>query len=99
MITNFVSISIRPIKVDLPKFEALKFPVEAGNDQSENGGIFDKKVSIFARKAGYHYGWDWGPRIVTSGIWRPVYLVGWNDARIDNIFYDQTKRNRQTCRY
>ncbi|WP_289004790.1 glycoside hydrolase family 2 protein [Parabacteroides sp.] len=79
-----------PIKVDLPKFEALKFPVEAGNDQSENGGIFDKKVSIFARKAGYHYGWDWGPRIVTSGIWRPVYLVGWNDARIDNIFYDQT---------
>ncbi|WP_102408626.1 beta-mannosidase [Parabacteroides bouchesdurhonensis] len=80
-----------PIKVDLPKFDALKFPVEAGNDQSENGGIFDKKVSIFARKAGYHYGWDWGPRIVTSGIWRPVYLIGWNDAIIDNIFYEQTK--------
>jgi len=78
-----------PIKVDIPKFDALKYPLEAGNDQSENGGVFNKKVSVFARKAGYHYGWDWGPRIVTSGIWRPVYLVGWNNARIDNVHYIQ----------
>lgn len=78
-----------PIKVDMPKFDALPYPLEAGNDQSENGGMFDKKVSVFARKAGYHYGWDWGPRIVTSGIWRPVYLVGWNKARINNIHYIQ----------
>lgn len=49
-----------PIKVDLPKFESLPFQYEAGNDQSQNGGIFDKRVSVFARKAGYHYGWDWG---------------------------------------
>ena len=42
------------------------------------------------KKAGYHYGWDWGPRIVTSGIWKPVYLVGWNDAKIDNIHYIQS---------
>lgn len=80
-----------PIKVDMPKFDALRHPLEAGNDQSENGGIFDKKVSVFARKAGYHYGWDWGPRIVTSGIWRPVFLIGWNDARIDHIQYIQEK--------
>lgn len=79
-----------PIKVDLPKVDQLPYPVENGNDQSENGGLLDKKVSVFARKAGYHYGWDWGPRIVTSGIWRPIYLIGWNDARIDNIFYEQT---------
>lgn len=78
-----------PIKVDIPKFDALHYPLEAGNDQSENGGVFDKKVSVFARKAGYHYGWDWGPRIVTSGIWRPVYVVGWNNARIQNIHYIQ----------
>jgi len=23
----------------------------------------------------YHYGWDWGPRLVTSGIWKPVRWV------------------------
>lgn len=82
-----------PIKMDIPKFDAMKYPVEAGNDQSENGGVFDKKVSVFARKAGYHYGWDWGPRIVTSGIWRPIYLIGWNDARIENVQYIQEKVN------
>ncbi len=28
----------------------------------------------FTRKAAYHYGWDWSPRFVTCGIWRPAYL-------------------------
>ena len=79
-----------PIKVDLPKYKDIPYPIEAGNDQSENGGIFDNKLSVLVRKAGYHYGWDWGPRIVTSGIWKPVYLVGWNDAKIDNIHYIQS---------
>ncbi|MDR1937674.1 MAG: glycoside hydrolase family 2 protein [Tannerellaceae bacterium] len=78
-----------PVKEDLPKFDAIHYPIEAGNDQSENGGILDKKLSVFARKAGYHYGWDWGPRLVTSGVWRPAYLVAWNDARIENIHYLQ----------
>ncbi|MDR1258612.1 MAG: glycoside hydrolase family 2 protein [Tannerellaceae bacterium] len=78
-----------PVKEDMPKFDAIHYPIEAGNDQSENGGVLDKKLSVFARKAGYHYGWDWGPRLVTSGIWRPVYLVAWNDARIDDVHYIQ----------
>ena len=75
-----------PIKVDLPKFDALSYRHEAGNDQSQNGGIMDKQVSVFARKAGYHYGWDWGPRLVTSGIWRPIYLQSWSGPKIDDVF-------------
>ena len=43
----------------------------------------------FSRKAPYQYGWDWGPRFVTSGIWRPVHLIGWNKARIKNIHLRQ----------
>ena len=31
--------------------------------------------SVFSRKAQYHFGWDWGPRLVTSGIWKPVRWV------------------------
>ncbi|MCH5237770.1 MAG: glycoside hydrolase family 2 protein [Muribaculaceae bacterium] len=75
-----------PIKVDMPKYDALPFHYEAGNDQSDNGGLFEKKLSVFARKAGYQYGWDWGPRLVTSGIWRPVYLNSWNGPRIDDMY-------------
>lgn len=29
----------------------------------------------YARKAGYTFGWDWTPRVLTVGIWKPVYLV------------------------
>ena len=64
-----------PIKVDLPKYDKYNYKFNTGPDQSQNGGIFDKTLSIFARKAGYHYGWDWGPRLVTSGIWRPIELL------------------------
>ena len=87
-----------PVKIDLPKFDAMKYPIDAGNDQSENGGLLNKKISVFARKAGYHYGWDWGPRLVTSGIWRPVYLIGWNDLRIDNIYYRQDDVNAKQAK-
>lgn len=82
-----------PIKVDIPKWDALSYQHDAGNDQSENGGVFDKRVSVFARKAGYHYGWDWGPRLVTSGIWRPIYLEAWNDAKVSDVFVRQREVN------
>jgi beta-mannosidase len=36
----------------------------------------------YIRKAAYEYGWDWGPRFVTSGIWRPVRIEAWDKARI-----------------
>lgn len=78
-----------PVKIDVPKWDALPYQYPASNDQSENGGLFNKKISIFAHKAGYHYGWDWGPRLVTSGIWRPVYIRAWSDLRINDVFIEQ----------
>lgn len=80
-----------PFPIDIPKFDALPFVYDAGNDQSANGGVFDKKTSVFIRKAGYHFGWDWGPRLVTCGIWRPIYLQGWNNVRLDNVQYIQSE--------
>ncbi|HWT23819.1 MAG TPA: glycoside hydrolase family 2 protein, partial [Solirubrobacteraceae bacterium] len=29
---------------------------------------------VWMRKAQYGYGWDWGPRLPTIGVWRPVEL-------------------------
>jgi beta-mannosidase len=39
-------------------------------------------AKTYIRKAAYEYGWDWGPRFVTSGIWRPVQLEAWDKVRI-----------------
>ncbi|WP_214410822.1 glycoside hydrolase family 2 protein [Sphaerisporangium fuscum] len=36
----------------------------------------------FIRKMACNFGWDWGPTLVTSGIWRPVGLHSWRGARL-----------------
>ncbi|MGM9688835.1 MAG: glycoside hydrolase family 2 protein, partial [Alloprevotella sp.] len=87
-----------PVKVDVPKWDALPYHYPASNDQSENGGLLNKRISVFARKAGYHYGWDWGPRLVTSGIWRPVYLRGWSRSRICDLFMEQKQVDSRLAR-
>jgi beta-mannosidase len=37
------------------------------------------------RKMACNFGWDWGPDLVTAGIWRPILLETWHDARIDTV--------------
>ncbi len=48
---------------------------------------------IFTRKAQFQYGWDWGPKLNTSGIWRPIELVTWNDFKIEDVFVNQVSLN------
>jgi len=47
----------------------------------------------YVRKAAYEYGWDWGPRFVTSGIWRPVRIEAWDTVRISNVHIRQLDVN------
>jgi beta-mannosidase len=37
------------------------------------------------RKMACNYGWDWGPDLVTAGIWRPISLESWSTARIGTV--------------
>src|SRR5204863_9282884 len=67
-----------PINEILPIMAKMKYELPASNDQGE-------KTSPHTRKAPYQYGWDWGPRFVTSGIWRPVSLEAWNEARVADL--------------
>lgn len=43
----------------------------------------------FVRKAQYQFGWDWGPRLVTAGIWKDIKLEFWNNAKIENVKIEQ----------
>ena len=73
-----------PIKKGLELYDTLDYvlPVSA-NDQAETGEVpGGKRINVHTRKAAYHYGWDWGPRLVTSGIWRPITMRSWDDFRI-----------------
>ena len=44
---------------------------------------------VFTRKAGYHYGWDWGPKINPTGIWRKVELKSWDGCKIKDVYIAQ----------
>jgi beta-mannosidase len=58
------------------------FVYPAENDRTED------KVSAYVRKAAYHFGWDWGPKFVTSGVWRPVHLDRAKTGRIRDIAHE-----------
>jgi len=70
---------------NIEKYNNAPYRLQAGhnNDQA------NVQLSLYSRKAGFHYGWDWGPRLITSGICRPVTLVAWSDFRIENVYFKQ----------
>jgi len=79
-----------PIRQLLPQVQAMPHKI-AGNYPSPYGDEpADAMVGNFVRKPAYHFGWDWGPRYVTAGIWRPVRLESWDGLRIDD-FVVQTR--------
>ncbi|MGF3057029.1 glycoside hydrolase family 2 protein [Microbacterium sp. YY-01] len=39
----------------------------------------------FVRKMAANFGWDWGPQLVTAGVWRDVRLEAWSRARLATV--------------
>lgn len=79
-----------PIKIGLELMKMYGIGLKATNDQATVGGLTkDQMLSPYIRKAPYHFGWDWGPRFVTSGIWHPVFLRAWNEVKLEDFFVKQ----------
>ncbi len=51
----------------------------------------------YVRKAQYSFGWDWGPKLTTSGIWRPIYVEAFSTGRIKNVFARATNLTKQNA--
>ncbi|MBU1097550.1 MAG: glycoside hydrolase family 2 protein [Bacteroidetes bacterium] len=67
--------------LNTPKWKNAPYRLMAfsNNDQA------DTMIAMYSRKAQFHYGWDWGPRFVTCGIWRPVILESWNSFKVEYV--------------
>jgi beta-mannosidase len=77
---NVLEVRFRsPLPPALAAKDALPYTLPADNDRG------DPPARVFVRKAAYHYGWDWGPRFVTMGIWRPVEVVAWTGAHLTDL--------------
>lgn len=81
-----------PVEETAPQWDTDGFNYPADNDHSE------KRMSVYTRKAPYSYGWDWGIRLATSGIWRPVKLTFCNGAAIDDFFVCQQEVTEQVAK-
>lgn len=87
-----------PIRRLLPKVQAMPHKI-AGNYPSPYGDEpRDAMTGNFARKPGYHYGWDWGPRYVTAGVWRGVRLESWDRLRIVDLHVRPGEIGRERAR-
>lgn len=40
---------------------------------------------VVIRKQQCQFGWDWGPRFVTAGIWRDLRLEAWTGTRLESV--------------
>jgi beta-mannosidase len=68
------------VTAGLEKLKSHGYALPAPNDQG------DPKVSPFIRKAAYNFGWDWAPRLVTSGVWKPVEIIAFNKLKIRDFY-------------
>ncbi|MBK9732341.1 MAG: glycoside hydrolase family 2 protein [Chitinophagaceae bacterium] len=50
------------------------------------GDVDGKTVT---RKAQYQYGWDWGPRLISCGIWKNINLIGWSPFNLEHALVNQ----------
>ncbi len=75
-----------PIKIAERINSSAENTISGSSNSSE-----EKNLSLFARKAAYHFGCDLCPRFVTCGIWRPIVLRAWDRAIMKNPDIDLKK--------
>jgi beta-mannosidase len=72
---NILTIKLKPaVREELKLYNILPYELPEGSRG-------------FSRKAAYHYGWDWGPNYITTGIWQDVELHIWNTAKVKDLNY------------
>jgi beta-mannosidase len=97
---NVVSIVFHQIKPEIARLEKAHPEEETGLDTSNamvKGFAETLKQGSYVRKAAYEKGWDWGPSMVTCGIWRPVYIQTWDNAKISDFGIVQTDISAQVA--
>lgn len=87
-----------PIRTLQPMVLAEKNPLPGEYDSAFGDEPKARQTSPYIRKPKYQYGWDWGPRLVAMGIWRPARLEAWDTVRIERLQVAQDDLNDAEAR-
>ena len=77
------------------RLDASPWPVPVSNEARPQG----QQTSSVSRKALYHYGWDWGPRLVSAGIWKSVTLERSHSPHPSNMRMDLVDLDESQATY
>lgn len=95
---NTVTVDLAsPLKTMNPRIAAMPYVMPGAYDSMFGDEPPGRNSSTYVRKAGYQYGWDWGPRVVTLGIWKPVRLEAWDDVRLADFHLQQIHLDDQVA--
>ncbi len=85
---------INEIRIEFSNTDSVETTKEKNNSHKLPEG-----KRIYTRKAQFQYGWDWGPKLNTSGIWKVVKLKSWNGIQFDNIYIKQQKTTSENANF
>ncbi len=67
-------------------FETLAHFLKRNEDRPKRfGKPVQEGGKPYIRKPAFQGGWDFAPKLLTMGIWRPIRLVGWDAARLTDV--------------
>lgn len=75
-------------------------PVLQSEKLKSNSEInYPPNARVWIRKAQYQFGWDWGPRLVTTGIWKPVSIHAWDHGQITSLSIQTIYANTDSVKF
>ena len=83
------------VNVGMEKLRKVPYLIMAANEIAPE----NERSNVFTRKAPFHYGWDWGPRLVTCGVWKPVKIVAWNEFIMNDLYLKPVKISAEKALY
>mgnify|MGYP000698092700 CR=1 FL=1 len=66
----------------------FKAPLTDAEEMVEKLGLYPRPYDMpynYQRKMACSYGWDWGPVTISSGIWKKIELIEWDDAYLSSV--------------
>lgn len=92
--------TFRSYEIDVKPFLSKDFnvlriefssPIAEGEKRIQSLGhpLPGDAMRAVTRKPQYHYGWDWGPRLVTSGITGAIEWIAYSEINVKDVYFDQ----------
>ncbi len=89
--TNTIEISFESVLPYMAKHNAER-PLY------EWSGSHEPKGRAWVRKEPCNFGWDWGPVLITCGIWKNIELVTFDEARLTDVAVLQDLSDKQSAK-